>query len=290
MPFTLGGCGKIPFTDDDLGIGSMPEPVFSDTTRVLPYGSPITFYADSMPSPGIYEFSLDNGKNWQTGNSVVLEQSSELWIRTRYKKVFSNINKTFFSIYYRHVIVVGNSITSHGPLPDKGWFGNWGMAASSQEQDYFHQIAGKLKTLYPAVEITVAHDVAFEQNYQNYQYENLKYLIDLEPDLIIMRIGENVSSQVGAEFENSYAKYIKTLTTNRKVKVICTTSFWSTKSEVSKKIMNVANTNGYLLVDLQPLSNDSSYSAFKFFKDPGIAAHPSDKGMKAIANLIGEKL
>ena len=42
------------------------------------------------------------------------------------------------------VLFPGNSITLHGPAPDIGWTGNWGMTASSQDKDYVHRLTAEI--------------------------------------------------------------------------------------------------------------------------------------------------
>ena len=42
------------------------------------------------------------------------------------------------------VLFLGNSITLHGPAPNIGWTGNWGMAASAREKDYVHLLIDRI--------------------------------------------------------------------------------------------------------------------------------------------------
>ena len=45
------------------------------------------------------------------------------------------------------IMFVGNSITLHGVKEDIGWHNSWGMAASSEENDYVHRIVKQLENL-----------------------------------------------------------------------------------------------------------------------------------------------
>jgi hypothetical protein len=269
-------------------ITSLEKPVLSLPSDSLPYGTNLYIQADSVVKPGIVEISLDSGKVWLAAKCISLTKSGELWARRRYEEKSSPVTKAKYVIYYERILIVGNSITGHGPAPDLGWTGDWGMAASSAEKDYVHIISKKLRDLNPRAEIKLLYAVDFEQGYWKYDFSKLQGYAEFRPDLVIMRIAENTEMDHVNNYESSYATYVSTLTAKTNARVICTTSFWKNYGEVGYRIRNVANNRGYLIADLEPFWADKSYTAYNVFANAGVGSHPSDKGMKAIADCISK--
>ena len=284
-------CSSVPLKDPGAIITAMPQPVFSEESGLVPYGTKVLLHADSMPDPGIYEMSIDSGRTWKAAECLILPAKIEVWGRTRYKNVVSSVSKAFYSVYYKRILIVGNSIMMHGAIPEKNWLGNWGMAASAPEKDYVHLLSAQLKELNPDAEIRLMMAVDFEQNYKNYDFNKVADYAAFSPDLVIMRIAENSNLTTLSAYENRYDQLITHLTSKSEVaKVICTTSFWSSTEEASWRIRNVARNKGYVLADFGDLTKDKTFAAYSFYQDAGIGSHPSDKGMKAIAEKIGAQL
>lgn len=53
------------------------------------------------------------------------------------------------------IMFIGNSVTLHGPSESIGWYGNWGMAASSLDKDYVYVFINEIIKIYPDAEFCI---------------------------------------------------------------------------------------------------------------------------------------
>ena len=127
----------------------------------------------------------------------------------------------FHKIKANKILFLGNSITLHGPAPAIGWLGNWGMAASTQDNDYVHIVLKAIsQTAGKEPQSIVANIAAFERQFESYDIDSgLEKELAFKPDLVVVAIGENVpalaSEQAQATFKASTTKLLKKLQQNR---------------------------------------------------------------------------
>lgn len=206
--------------------------------------------------------------------------------------------------YGLNVLFIGNSITKHPPKP--GWDGNWGMAASSENNDFVHRLVAKLENKYGIVEYKIAEGDSrgascFEGLGENptndqmaTQMAGMFTLIENEqPNIINVQIGENWG--VSQETREKAFQYF--IDEAKKIKEdiiinICA-GFWSEKTGkdyLAKAAVVEANENVYLsetgIGTFDAKSEKAVNCAFEFFEEHGIGAHPGDVGMENIAQII----
>ncbi|MBE7044653.1 MAG: SGNH/GDSL hydrolase family protein [Ruminococcaceae bacterium] len=190
------------------------------------------------------------------------------------------------------VLFVGNSITRHGVLSEIGWHWDWGMAASALEKDYVHLLVEKIKKTNPDACFCICQGAEWERNYKNgSQYlEPYEAARDFGADLIIFRLIENCPCQEfdSDAFYQEYQNLIDYLDAGKKAKIILTTGFW--KHPGDDTIMRVAEEREYPCVYLGELGEKDEMKAIGLFEHTGVANHPGDLGMQAIADMIAEKL
>jgi hypothetical protein len=193
----------------------------------------------------------------------------------------------------KRVLFLGNSITLHGPSEKIGWTGNWGMAASAAEKDYVHLVVdavAKLRGGKP--EFRVVNVADFERAYESFDVgAKLKEEVAFQADTVIVAIGENVprlkTDEAKAKFKESVVRLLTLLKGEGRSALYVRSCFWpdATKDAVLKEACVTA---GGVFVDISALAKDEGNYARSERKiaHEGVARHPGDKGMRAIADAI----
>lgn len=194
---------------------------------------------------------------------------------------------------FQKVLFLGNSITLHGPSAKVAWTGNWGMAASAADKDYVHLVTrGLTPASGPAPATLVKNIATFERQYAHFNVkDNLKDALDFQADLFILAIGENVPTLAAekdrTQFAASVGELLKTLRADRQPTIVVRSCFWPNPAKDNALHEACAEVKG-TFVDISSLSKDPSTYARseREFPHAGVANHPGDRGMQAIAQAI----
>ncbi len=191
------------------------------------------------------------------------------------------------------VLFLGNSITLHGPKPDIGWTGNWGMAASVEEKDFVHLLTADIGKAAGVMPKTMVRNIAgFERGVESFDAaKSLKEELEFDADIVVLAIGENVAAletdDARAAFAKAFAGLLSALKGKGHALIVVRSSFWpdAVKDGIMRKATEDA---GWVFVDISALGRDASNaaSAERKIDHPGVAGHPGDKGMRAIADAI----
>ena len=188
----------------------------------------------------------------------------------------------------KRILVVGNSITRHGPNAEIGW-GNrdWGMAASAPEKDFVHLLYSMLQSDGQDIFMRVSQCAEWERNFRdetilsNYDEDRA-----FNADIVVFRLGENVAKDNKPFFQNGMRKFVEHICPNGTV--LFTTCFWENPI-IDDAIEQIANERGEICIDCG-FSVDEATMAIGEFEHKGVAHHPSDAGMEKIAKAIFEQL
>ena len=198
---------------------------------------------------------------------------------------------------YNKVLFLGNSITKHG-ICDY-WWGLWGMAATTRENDYVHKVMAVIQSHTPSATFSAVNIANWEQDFST-PLSSLISSSDLsaETDLIVIRLGENVKKEDISRFETELTNlydYATGIAPN--ARVIITGQFW-VNSAKETACRNVANAKHATFVQINQYGSSSVYMESignSVYGDDGqwhvitradVASHPSDAGMQGIANEI----
>jgi alpha-galactosidase len=205
------------------------------------------------------------------------------------------------SLKANKILFLGNSITCHPYRPSIGWYGTWGMAASSADKDFVHVLTSKIATTAGATPTIKAVNIAeaFELAYNTCNPEkDFAAEIAFKPDIIVLAVGENVPA-LGtptdqANYANAFANLLDVLKKDTGATIFTRSCFWpdATKDGIMKTATLAADD---YFVDISSLSKDAVNYAYgdpaSPFKDnTTINTHPGDTGMANIAGLLYDSM
>ena len=190
------------------------------------------------------------------------------------------------------ILFAGNSITLHGYRPEIGWHGCWGMAASAVEKDYVHLTMNYVKAVDPDAAFCICQVSDWERQFTHGADVLDQYACAraFEPDILILRMVENCPKKDYEYplFLDQLGLLADYLDKKGDAKVIVTTGFW--KHPADEALRGWAAAHQAPLCDLGELGERDEMKAIGLFEHKGVANHPGDKGMQAIADAIWKEL
>lgn len=205
------------------------------------------------------------------------------------------------------ILFVGNSITIHPPSSTLGWSGNWGMAATCEENDYVHRLMDMINKEYPNVEYKIVSAWDFEKNFYDLSRipkDKYKEYIEYDADIIICSIGANINNASNEDDSGFITNYELTAENYKNIvnyfnpyndaKIIpCITTL--TRTVVRNTIRECVQAEGWEYVDWSDLTatkyTGQPYKSNPVFSDSvndGVLKHPGDLGMEKMAERLYE--
>lgn len=198
-----------------------------------------------------------------------------------------------------NILAIGNSITLH---PVCGyWWGSWGMAASSKDKDYIHQVQAGLAEKYETVNLDIISVQSWEtSSNRSRQLSKFDEKLANKYDLVVIQLGENVNNMTTFKKDfNKLVSYVKTA--QPEAQIVIVGDYWYRSGRDSAKSQVAAN-QGCNYVDISSIRGKKAYrasSGTKVLGDDGkqhtirnqaVLKHPNDLGMKYIADKILEAI
>ena len=237
---------------------------------------------------------FENLKNNQNENELVSPNGIKYVI-----KVSDNGELVTIPVIPNKTLFIGNSLLLG--------FQEFGMCAQNSKSDYYHYVSEFIKKKNQHATFDRLRGSGFEECISQEQVDlwiknNLQAKVSNNYDLILVQLGDNVNNTEKQNMFKTSCKYLlKWLRTNFHNSRVCWIAGWYTDDERQNiEIMSCQETGSEFvnIRDLNIIENqgkigdeityDDGHTTI--VNDSGVASHPSNKGMKAIADRIIDEL
>jgi hypothetical protein len=181
------------------------------------------------------------------------------------------------------LLVVGNSISRHGPDPTIDWNGDWGMAASGQDKDFAHLTAAALN-----LPLTIENGGSTERDPAAGSAVLLdKLSAEVTPQtLVILELGDNVQPVNLNAFAPAYGQLAQI--GSKGSSLICLSTYWTNPhtDQVLRSACRAHRGTFVSIGDIFPSTENPDYQGPPAFARPGVQRHPHDWSMQQIADRV----
>lgn len=226
------------------------------------------------------------------GSNIKLSDSDG----SKYALQISNGQIVAIPVLASKILYVGNSLLLG--------FGDFGMAASNPQEDYYTYVNSYLTSKNVNVSATRLSGSTWEAqtsyNDQNaWIEENLAPLLSNNLELVIVQLGDNVNTDakkaVFAQGSENLLRYIRSHAPNARVAWVYA---WYSSPDLQRQVIESCKNTGCVAIDittLKDVSGNQSYVGAKYtdsqgvehtIESSGVASHPSSQGMRAVADAI----
>ncbi len=187
----------------------------------------------------------------------------------------------------RKLLIIGNSITRHGPKADIGWPYECGMAATSEENDFAHLTLERVNAAQPGI----AAELSIGRVSDEAHMRGFEHLLPTDADLVIIELGDNYRGAANAdEFQKPYEEMVAAFKGGGVKHLFCVGTWGNGK--LDPFIKAAAEKYGATFVQIGHLFADPANRAASegHFTHSGVNWHPGDRGMKAISDTLWAEL
>lgn len=190
---------------------------------------------------------------------------------------------------------IGNSLTTH-PIVDGIWWGQWGMAASSRENDFVHKVCSSLEQRYTVQENAIYYTSWETAADRNSQLSILDPYLSADLDLVTIQLGDNITGNYGT-LESDYKNligYVRSKAPNAQIIVI--DQFCWPNGTIQQAQQAASSAYGADYISLAPIQNinykvggatvSGDDGAMHTIYNGAVGCHPNDAGMQYIADQI----
>jgi hypothetical protein len=186
------------------------------------------------------------------------------------------------------MVVAGNSLTFHPPLQGSDWNNHCGMAASSPDNDFahrLHQLVAAAQNLTPELKVESFGDATVVDPAQHSRLARLK------ADLYVIEIGDNLKDDACTDetLGKPYEELLKALKRANPNAVIVGAGTWGGGKNRDPLMQAACQHQDVPFVPLSAFAANPANRATTF-THTGVAWHPSDAGMKCIAEALWEAI